>query len=105
MARRQLEPEFSDSGEKTCGAEGVRIRPLGCVPLAPITTMVSNLAAATPLPTTEIQTLPLRVKRAKPRRPRILIVTPELNGSRFLGKNGHIAPCAKAGGLADISTL
>lgn len=41
----------------------------------------------------------------KARRPRILIVTPELNGSSFLGRNGNAAPCAKAGGLADISTL
>ncbi len=43
--------------------------------------------------------------RRKPRRPRILIVTPELNGSRFLGRNGNLAPRAKAGGLADVSTL
>jgi ADP-glucose type glycogen/starch synthase len=40
-----------------------------------------------------------------PRRPRILIVTPELNGSTFLARNGQSAPCAKAGGLADVSTL
>lgn len=39
------------------------------------------------------------------RRPRILIVTPELNGSNFLARNGRSAPCAKAGGLADVSTL
>lgn len=43
--------------------------------------------------------------RRKSRRPRILIVTPELNGSDFLGKNGNLAPRAKAGGLADVSTL
>jgi starch synthase len=41
----------------------------------------------------------------KVRRPRILVVTPELNGSRFLGRNGQLAPMAKAGGLADVSTL
>jgi starch synthase len=41
----------------------------------------------------------------KRRRPRILIVTPELNGSLFLEKNGNLAPRAKAGGLADVSTL
>lgn len=41
----------------------------------------------------------------KLRRPRILIVTPELNGSAFLARNGMPVPCAKAGGLADISTL
>jgi ADP-glucose type glycogen/starch synthase len=33
------------------------------------------------------------------------MVTPELNGSSFLGRNGNHAPKAKAGGLADISTL
>lgn len=43
--------------------------------------------------------------RKKVRRPRILIVTPELNGSLYLGKNGQLAPKAKAGGLADVSTL
>lgn len=32
-------------------------------------------------------------------------MTPELNGSRYLGKNGQFAPMAKAGGLADVSTL
>ncbi|QJE99297.1 glycogen synthase [Luteolibacter luteus] len=67
--------------------------------------MVPKLASASLLQSTETQISPLRAKRAKPRRPRILIVTPELNGSRFLGKNGQSAPCAKAGGLADISTL
>lgn len=41
----------------------------------------------------------------KLRRPRILIVTPELNGSVYLSRNGLPVPCAKAGGLADISTL
>lgn len=93
------------SGETTWGVEKVRTRSSDCAPLAPITTMVSNLASAPLLHSTEIQNSPLRSKRTKPRRPRILIVTPELNGSRFLGKNGHISPCAKAGGLADISTL
>ncbi len=44
-------------------------------------------------------------KRRKLRRPRILIVTPELNGSRSLARNGSAAPKAKAGGLADVSTL
>lgn len=41
----------------------------------------------------------------KLRRPRILIVSPELNGSRALSQNGCFAPKAKAGGLADIATL
>lgn len=47
---------------------------------------------------------PLPGKR-KFRRPRILIVTPELNGSSFLSRSGRAVPKAKAGGLADISTL
>lgn len=37
------------------------------------------------------------------RRPRILLVTPELSESRFLARNGKPAPCVKAGGLADVS--
>lgn len=48
---------------------------------------------------------PLPQRKKMPRRPRILIVTPELNGSSFLARNGRSAPCAKAGGLADVSTL
>ncbi len=39
------------------------------------------------------------------RRPRILIVTPELSESDFLSKNGKHAPCVKAGGLADVCAL
>ncbi len=39
------------------------------------------------------------------RRPRILIVTPELSESHFLSKNGKHAPCMKAGGLADVCAL
>jgi starch synthase len=46
---------------------------------------------------------PLRGRRIK--RSRILIVTPELNGSNFVGRNGYAAPRAKAGGLADVSSL
>lgn len=71
---------------------------------APHTAMVSNLASA-PLLSNPPQTAPRQAKAFKPRRPRILIVTPELNGSNFLGRDGSVAPCAKAGGLADISTL
>jgi starch synthase len=41
----------------------------------------------------------------KKRRPKILIVTPELSESRFLSRNGKPAPCVKAGGLADMSAL
>ena len=48
---------------------------------------------------------PIGTKR-KVKRPRILLVTPELNGSRSLRvKNGGAAPKAKAGGLADVCTL
>ena len=41
----------------------------------------------------------------KGRRPRILLVTPELSESSFLSKNGKRAPRVKAGGLADVSAL
>ena len=68
--------------------------------------MVTNLApAAVPLSSNEGLATPQKARTRKLRRPRILIVTPELNGSSFLGRNGRSAPCAKAGGLADISTL
>src|SRR5688500_13527732 len=105
MARSQLGLSLVKSGGRKGGGESIRTRTSERRPFAPLTTMVSNLASAPPVPSSETQTSPLRLKRAKPRRPRILIVTPELNGSSFLGKNGHGAPCAKAGGLADISTL
>jgi len=105
MARSQLGLSLVKSGGRKGGVANVRTRTSERRPFAPLTTMVSNLASAPPVPSSETQTSPLRLKRAKPRRPRILIVTPELNGSSFLGKNGHGAPCAKAGGLADISTL
>ncbi len=39
------------------------------------------------------------------RRPRILIVTPELSESNLLSKSGKHAPCVKAGGLADVCAL
>ncbi|MBK1881362.1 glycogen/starch synthase [Luteolibacter pohnpeiensis] len=41
----------------------------------------------------------------KKRRPRILLVTPELNGGRRIGGEGQPGPRAKAGGLADVCTL
>lgn len=47
---------------------------------------------------------PIGTKR-KVKRPRILLVTPELNGSRSLRVKGGAAPKAKAGGLADVCTL
>lgn len=39
------------------------------------------------------------------RRPKILIVTPELSASNLLALDGKQAPCVKAGGLADVSAL
>lgn len=39
------------------------------------------------------------------RRPRVLLVTPELSQSRFLSSHGKQAPCMKAGGLADVNAL
>ncbi|MFT4175056.1 MAG: glycogen/starch synthase [Luteolibacter sp.] len=56
--------------------------------------------------TLSVSASPLVQKSPKKlRRPRILIVSPELNGSRTLSQNGCFAPRAKAGGLADIATL
>ncbi len=46
-----------------------------------------------------------RAKGSRPRRPRILLVTPELSGTRFLSRDGKHAPVVKAGGLADVSAL
>lgn len=43
--------------------------------------------------------------RRKTRRPRILIVTPELNSTTSLKVRSGRVPCAKAGGLADACTL
>ena len=47
----------------------------------------------------------LQMPGKKARRPRILIVTPELNSSGSLRMKGGSAPRAKAGGLADVCTL
>lgn len=105
MAQLQLNAKSVVKGEIKGDVGDARIRPSDCAPPAPILIMVPKLASASLLRSTETQDSPVHAKRIKPRRPRILIVTPELNGSRFLGKNGHNAPCAKAGGLADISTL
>ncbi len=41
----------------------------------------------------------------KSRRPVILMVTPELNESEFLARNGKTSPCVKAGGLGDSTAL
>jgi starch synthase len=43
--------------------------------------------------------------KTKRRRPRILLVTPELNSSEALSARGGAAPRAKAGGLADVCTM
>lgn len=45
------------------------------------------------------------VPKTKRRRPRILLVTPELNSSEALSVRGGSAPRAKAGGLADVCTM
>lgn len=47
----------------------------------------------------------IEAPRRRGRRPRILIVTPELNSSSSLRIRGGNAPRAKAGGLADVTTL
>jgi len=58
-----------------------------------------------------IQPLPLVTaprksgKEVSRRKPRILIVTPELSVSGFLSRNGKQAPCVKAGGMADVCAL
>lgn len=39
------------------------------------------------------------------RKPRVLLVTPEISESHFLATNGKEAPYVKAGGLADVSAL
>jgi starch synthase len=44
-------------------------------------------------------------KHSGTRRPKILIVTPEVSQSEFLAKNGKHSPCVKAGGLADVNAL
>jgi len=47
----------------------------------------------------------LRPKLRRARKPRVLLVTPELGESSLLSRHGRVAPCAKAGGLADVSAL
>jgi starch synthase len=47
----------------------------------------------------------LLLKGTRGRRPRILLVTPEISESHYLARNGKHAPCVKAGGLADVSAL
>ncbi len=49
--------------------------------------------------------VPAKRRGTLKRRSRILIVTPELNGSRVVDRSGYGAPTAKAGGLADVSSL
>ena len=46
-----------------------------------------------------------RPKLRRARKPRVLLVTPELGESSLLSRHGRVAPCAKAGGLADVSAL
>lgn len=66
--------------------------------------IVGQRVQAAPTPPKHAPT-PSRWTGARRRKPRILIVTPELGESRFLTKNGKQAPCLKAGGLADVSAL
>ncbi|WP_075090994.1 glycogen/starch synthase [Haloferula sp. BvORR071] len=63
------------------------------------------IAKVAHLSSPEVHSPERRERQHRLRRPRILIVTPELNGSGYLGRNGIPGPRAKAGGLADISTL
>jgi starch synthase len=60
-----------------------------------------------PPPPSQVALTPARhvTRSSRARRPVILLVTPELSESRFLGRNGKDAPRVKAGGLADISAL
>ena len=46
-----------------------------------------------------------KAKGSRTRRPRILLVTPELSSSRYLSRDGKQAPVVKAGGLADVRAL
>lgn len=48
---------------------------------------------------------PAKLLRKGRRRPRILLVTPELGESRLLARKGCQSPLMKAGGLADVSAL
>ncbi|MFD0893768.1 glycogen/starch synthase [Luteolibacter ambystomatis] len=69
--------------------------------MAPIEHTLPGKTASSPEPSAA----PARPVRRKLRRPRILLVTPELGESAFLSRRGNRAPCAKAGGLADVSAL
>lgn len=65
------------------------------------------LASSQPHSPPPMKGLPLQpsVKTGKKRRPRILLVTPEISETGCLALDGKNAPCVKAGGLADVSAL
>ena len=58
-----------------------------------------------PMPQTEMPKTRLKRRGSGRRKPRVLLVTPEISESIFLATNGKHAPCIKAGGLADVSAL
>ncbi|RYD20508.1 MAG: glycogen synthase [Verrucomicrobiaceae bacterium] len=64
---------------------------------------MSSLAHSPSAPPPVHATKPRSRAGSRNRRPRILLVTPELSESRFLARNGKPGPCVKAGGLADVS--
>lgn len=64
-----------------------------------MSSLANSSTTASPVSATSTRQSPGTRKR----RPRILLVTPELSETRFLGRNGKQAPCVKAGGLADVS--
>lgn len=67
---------------------------------------VSSQLTSVPPPSLEVASPKLNLIPGKRgRRPKILIVTPELSSSNLLAQDGKQAPCIKAGGLADVSAL
>jgi starch synthase len=67
---------------------------------------VSSQLSSVVTPSPEVASPRLTLPTGKRgRRPKILIVTPELSSSNLLAQDGKQAPCIKAGGLADVSAL
>lgn len=67
--------------------------------------MFTTRLSPVPSPVSETPSPGPAIRKKTGRRPRILLVTPELSETRFLGRNGKHAPRVKAGGLADVSAL
>lgn len=66
----------------------------------------AQLPAPTPSVQPTVTTSRASLSRRKGcRRPRVLVVTPEVYGSQFLARNGKKSPAVKAGGLADLNAL